>query len=103
MVELPAPIGKHPVVVVSPQKIIDEAGIKAVNALLCSSVRGSDRVGSREVYLDDADSLEGATGCQCHAMLLIPKQRFAGSSCRGSVSRDRQDQIRRKLRETFEL
>ena len=102
MVDLPN-LGPHPVVVISSQRVIDEPTIKSVNGLLCSSIRGSDRLGTDEAYLNFADGLSCPTGCQCHAMLLIQKQRFNPLQRLGSISLERRDDIKRKLRAAFSL
>lgn len=100
MVDLPS-MGSHPVVVISSQRVIDAPLIKSVNALLCSSIRGSDQLGAEETYLDEADGLSGPTGCQCHAMLLIQKQRFISIQRLGTVTPHRREDIKRKLRGAF--
>ena len=92
-------VGPHPVVVISSPSTCNNQSIKAVNALLCSSIRANDRVGIHEVALDQADGLDHLTGCQCHAFLLIGKQRFTVPL--GMVSWNRREEIKRKIRAAF--
>ena len=104
MVQLPAPLGGHPVVVVSPQSVIDANGIPSVNGLLCSTIRGGDNLGQREVELIvPDDGVRQRTGCQCHAMLLIPKRLFDPAWQLGSVQAVRRTAITQMLRAIFEL
>lgn len=71
-VDLPN-LGPHFVVIVSPDWVCGNRTIKAVNALLCATVRGGDRLSEFEVGLHDAEGFPFLTGCQCHAMLTIAK------------------------------
>lgn len=103
MVELPAPLSWHPVVIISPQEIIDDAGIRSVNGLLCSTIRGDDTLGRREVFLHREDGPPQKSGCQCHALLLIPKHKISPANRLGSVSAVRRAEIIQHLRALLEL
>jgi hypothetical protein len=99
MAELP--IGPHPVVIISPPKVAASTRYGSINVLLCSSIRGSDRLEEDEVYLDEADGLDHATGCQCHAMLSVPKSRTGNWRLMGEISLARRRMVKNKLRDNF--
>jgi mRNA-degrading endonuclease toxin of MazEF toxin-antitoxin module len=95
--------GEHPYVVISSDDVCNAPKIPVINVLMCSSVRGADRLAPTEEGLDEADGLAALSGCQCHSMLLITKDRLAGKQSVGTVTAARQDKIRSKLRALFRL
>jgi len=100
--KLELPIGPHYVVVISGNATCSNLGVTVVNVLLCSTVRGTDRLSPTEAGLDSEDGLEHLTGCQCHSFLTIKKDRFSVPPV-GAVTLYRRDDIKRKVRAAFNL
>ena len=68
-----------------------------VNGLVCFSLRGE--MSKTDVRLNGADGFDAATICQCDFVYALPKARL--SEGRGTVSWERQQQIKAKLKEIW--
>jgi mRNA-degrading endonuclease toxin of MazEF toxin-antitoxin module len=91
--------GSHPAVVISNDERCQNADIKRVNALLCTSARVNRGPKLSEAVLDEADGLDWKTMVRCDTIHLIPKEKF--TERRGEVSPARRRIIARKLVEVF--
>jgi mRNA-degrading endonuclease toxin of MazEF toxin-antitoxin module len=95
----PAEFAKeHWFVVLSSQERIDSNRTN-VNGLACFSLRGE--IIPTDVRLNGADGFEHPTICQCDFIYAFPKAGL--HDCLGSVSWERQQQIKGKLKEVFRL
>jgi len=88
----------HWFVIISPQERLDSSRV-AINGLACYSLRG--RKAETDVLLNSADGFEGPTVCQCDLLFLLDKNRL--DLPLGTVSWERQQQIKSKLKEVFRL
>jgi len=93
----PADRDKHPLVVVSPQPVIDNAML--VNVLFGSTKRPAVGLPPGRVLLDEADGLERMTVVNCAFVHSAKPEDL--SEVVGSVSRTRREEIRRVLSQTF--
>ena len=89
----------HWFVIISGQERLDSSRHSQVNGLACFTLRGSPI--KTDVILDTADGLETATACQCDLLYFLDKGKLHSSL--GTVSWERQQQIKSKLREVFRL
>ncbi len=85
----------HWFVVISGQERCDSERMVFVNGLACFTLRGAASLA--EVRLNGADGFEAATACQCD--FLFPLQKSKLHSPLGTVSWERQQQIKNKLKE----
>ena len=91
--------GPHPVVLIShPDRC---ARGKWVNVLFCTSQRQSRAIKPFEVMLNGADGLDWETFCDCSIMWVAESD--ALTRRRGSVSEERQREIKAHLRDFFLL
>ena len=93
----PADRDKHPLVVVSPQSVIDSA--KLVNVLFGSTKRPAINLPPGRVLLDEADGVERLTVVNCAFVHSAKPEELM--EVVGSVSRARREEIRRVLSQTF--
>jgi hypothetical protein len=70
-----------------------------VNGLACFTLRGG--LSPTDVALDRADGFDNATTCQCDFLFTLSKTTL--HSGLGSVSWERQQQIKAKLKEVFRI
>ncbi len=88
----------HGFVIISSQERLDSNRV-AINGLACYSLRGERE--ETDVLLNSADGFEAPTVCQCDLLFLLDKTGF--HSPLGTVSWERQQQIKSKLKEVFRL
>ncbi|HXC35142.1 MAG TPA: hypothetical protein VNV43_04665 [Candidatus Acidoferrales bacterium] len=89
----------HWFVIISGQERLDSARHTQVNGLACFTLRGSPL--KTDVLLNGADGFQFATACQCDLFFFLDKNKLHSSL--GTVSWERQQQIKSKLREVFRL
>ena len=89
----------HWFVILSGQERCDEARQLVVNGLACFHLRGDPR--KSEVRLDSADGFSDPTVVQCDYFYGIEKSKL--HSGLGSVSWERQQQLKSKLKEVLRL
>src|SRR5437763_1464752 len=88
----------HWFVIVSGQERLD-SNRTYVNALACFTLRGDP--GKTDVRLNGADGFDAPTVCQCDLMYFLEKREL--HSGLGSVSWERQQQIKSKIKEVLRL
>ena len=99
--EFPAPVGEHPVVIISnPDRA---ARAKLVNVLYCTTQKQSRPPGPDEVLLDSADGLDWETYCRCDHIFSIERDRLKRRGRAGKVTLERRWQISAKLIHLFRL
>lgn len=69
--DFPAPVGEHPVVIISSQERSSRA--KLVNVLYCTSQRQSRPPGPEEVLLNGADGMDWETFCRCDHIFSVER------------------------------
>jgi hypothetical protein len=89
----------HWFVIVSNQERCDSERLLMVNRLACFSLRGDAR--RTEIRLNGADGFDAATVCQCDFFYPLAKTKL--HSRLGSVSWERQLQIKSRLKEVLRL
>ena len=89
----------HWFVILTAQERLDHPHLLQVNGLGCYTLRGDLR--SVDVRLNSADGFSAATVCQCDFMFILDKSKL--HSCLGSVSWERQQAIKAKLKEVLRL
>jgi len=89
----------HWFVITSGQERLDSPRHPQVNGLACYTLRGKPL--KTDVRLNGADSFEAATVCQCDLFYFLDKSKL--HSRLGSVSWERQQQLKTKLREVFRI
>jgi hypothetical protein len=89
----------HWFVIVSNQERCESERLLMVNGLACFSLRGEAR--GTEIRLNGADGFEAATVCQCDFFYPLAKTKL--HSRLGSVSWERQLQIKSRVREVLRL
>ena len=89
----------HWFVIVSNQERCDSERLLMVNGLACFSLRGEAR--GTEIRLNGADGFDAATVCQCDFFYPLAKTKL--HSRLGSVSWERQLQIKSRLKEVLRL
>src|SRR5262245_10198296 len=92
---------RHPAVIISNEETCQNADIKDVNALLCTSAKVNRGPGVTEEVLDEADGLDWNTMVRCDRIYLLPKGGFFET--KGSVSEERRYLISRKIVEVLRL
>lgn len=90
----PDPIGKHPVVVISNNRLCEKAN--AVNVLKCVTLRGDRRATDVEVVLNGADGLDHKSLVACDVIYLVKKSALNDKAF-GSVSSVRRSAIRKVM------
>lgn len=88
----------HWFIIVSGQERLD-SNCTYVNALACFTLRGQPA--KTDVRLNGADGFEAPTVCQCDLMYFLEKRELHSSL--GSVSWERQQQIKAKIKEVLRL
>jgi hypothetical protein len=89
----------HWFVVLSGQERLDHPHRLQVNALACYTLRGESK--KLDVRLNSADGFSAATVCQCDFIFILDKSKL--HSCLGTVSWERQQAIKSKLKEVLRL
>ncbi len=89
----------HWFVVLSSQERLDSPRHAQINGLACFSLRGEAL--KRDVRLNSADGFASATVCQCDLIYILTKSEM--HSPLGTVSWERQQQIKAKLKEVLRL
>jgi len=89
----------HWFVVVSAQERLDNERFTKINGLACFTLRSEPL--NTDVRLNSADGFETATVCQCYLVYFLDKSKL--HSPLGSVSWERQQRIKGKLKEVFRL
>ncbi len=89
----------HWFVIISGQERCHEPKQIAVDGLACFSYRGSQR--KSEVKLNSADGFPQPTLCQCVFIYSLAKSGL--HDCVGSVTWERQQQIKKTITEVFRL
>jgi mRNA-degrading endonuclease toxin of MazEF toxin-antitoxin module len=87
----------HRFVIVSGSERCAAERQRLVNALACFSLRGEPS--KTDVRLNGADGFDAPTVCQCDFVYVLPKDKLHDG--RGSVSWERQQQIKAKLKEVW--
>lgn len=87
----------HWFVVISPQERLNNPRQTQINGLMCFTLRGAAI--KTDVVLNGADGFETATVCQCDLCFFLDKTKL--HSPLGTVSWERQQQIKAKFRELF--
>jgi hypothetical protein len=90
---------EHWFVLVSPQERLDNPRLSKANGLACFTLRGEPL--NTDARLNGADGFETATVCQCDLFYFLDKSKL--HSLLGSVSWERQQQIKNKLKEVLRL
>ncbi len=89
----------HWFVVVSAQERLDNERFTKINGLACFTLRSEPL--NTDVRLNSADGFETTTVCQCDLVYFLDKSKL--NSPLGSVSWERQQQIKGKIKEVFRL
>jgi hypothetical protein len=89
----------HWFVIVSSQERLDSPKYHQVNGLACYTLRGEPL--TTDVRLNSADGFAGATVCQCDLFYFLDKNKL--HSHLGTVSWERQLQLKTKLKEVLRL
>jgi hypothetical protein len=85
----------HWFVLLSGQERLDNPKYNQVNGLACFSLRGS--LLTTDVRLNAAEGFSSPTVCQCDLIYFLDKRKL--HSCIGTVSWERQLQIKSKVKE----
>lgn len=102
LVPYPSAANPHYVVLISPDSLATNTNFDRLNGLMCSTLRPPDRcVRPHEVFLDPADGFENKTVCRCHLVVEFSREDILVD--RSRVSPVRQQVIKRKVRELFDL
>jgi hypothetical protein len=88
---------EHWFVILSSDERCREPRLLQVNGLPCFTLRGSP--GPRDIVLDSADGLQAPTSVPCDFIHTLDKAKLHSSL--GSVSWERQQQIREKIKRMF--
>ena len=89
----------HWFIIISGQERLDHPHRLLVNGLACYKLQGDAK--KIDVRLNGADGFDGPTVCQCD--FIFPLEKRTLHSCLGSVSWERQQAIKSKLKEVFRL
>jgi mRNA-degrading endonuclease toxin of MazEF toxin-antitoxin module len=89
----------HWFVIVSGQERLDSARHNQVNGLACFTLRGNAL--KTDVRLNGADGFQTPTVCQCDLLYFLDKTNLHDSL--GSVSWERQQQIKSRIKEVLRL
>ena len=97
--DFPAPVGEHPVVIISnPDRA---ARAKLVNVLYCTTQRQARPPGLDEVLLNSADGLDWETYCRCDHIFSVETIRLKRRPKPASVSPERRRQISDRIVQLF--
>ena len=97
--DFPAPVGEHPVVIISnPDRA---ARAKLVNVLYCTTQRQSRPPGVDEVLLNSADGLDWETYCRCDHIFGVEVVKLKRRTKTAKVCPDRRAQISSKIIHLF--
>src|SRR5436189_2019965 len=97
--DFPAPVGEHPVVIVSnPDRA---ARAKLVNVLYCTTQRQTRPAGPDEVLLNSADGLDWETYCRCDHIFSVETSRLKRRDKAAAVSAERRRQISDRIISLF--
>ena len=89
----------HWFVILSGQERLDNPQRLQVNGLACYKLQGDPK--KLDVRLNGADGFDGPTVCQCDFIFVLEKTNL--HSCLGSVTWERQQAIKSKLKEVHRL
>jgi len=89
----------HWFVIVSGQERLDSPRHNQVNGLACFTLRGEPL--KTDVRLNGADGFETATSCQADLLYFLDKAKL--HSPLGTVSLERQQQLKSKIKEVLRL
>jgi hypothetical protein len=89
----------HWFVILSGQERLDNPQRLQVNGLACYKLQGDAK--KLDVRLNGADGFDGPTVCQCDFIFVLDKRDL--QSCLGSVTWERQQAIKSKLKEVHRL
>src|SRR6266446_2241994 len=93
--DFPAPVGEHPVVIISnPDRA---ARAKLVNVFYSTTQRQSRPPGVDEVLLNSADGLDWETYCRCDHIFSVERDRLKTRPKPGKISVERRRQISAKI------
>jgi hypothetical protein len=90
---------EHWFVVISAQERLDNPRLSKANGLACFTLR--DAPLNTDTRLNSADGFETATVCQCVFFYSLSKSELR--DCLGSVTWERQQKIKSKVREVLRL
>src|SRR6266571_4577022 len=97
--DFPAPVGEHPVVIISnPDRA---ARAKLVNVLYCTTQRQARPPGPEEVLLNSADGLDWETYCRCDHIFSVETGRLKRRTKSATVSVERRRQISDRIIQLF--
>lgn len=86
-------------VILAGQERLDNPQRLQINGLACNKLQGDPK--KLDVRLNGADGFDGPTVCQCDFIFVLNKT--ALHSCLGSVTWERQQSIKSKLKEVHRL
>jgi hypothetical protein len=89
----------HWFIILSGQERLDNSHRLLVNALACYKLQGDAK--KLDVRLNGVDGFDGPTACQCDFVFILDKTNL--HSCLGSVTWERQQAIKSKLKEVLRL
>jgi mRNA-degrading endonuclease toxin of MazEF toxin-antitoxin module len=89
----------HWFVVISGQERLDASRYHQINGLACYTLRGQAL--STDVPLNSADGFQAPTACQCDLAYMLDKRKLHSNI--GTVSWERQQAIKSKLKATWRL
>jgi len=99
--DFPAPVGEHPVIVISnPDRA---AGAKLVNVLYCTTQRQSRLPGPDEVLLNSEDGFDWETLCRCDHIFSVERDRLKRRPKPSKVTLERRRQISARIIHLFRL
>jgi len=90
---------EHWFVILSGQERLDHPQRLQVNSLACYKLQGDPK--QLDVRLNGADGFHGPTVCQCDFIFALDRRKLHSSL--GSVTWERQQAIKSKLKEVFRL
>jgi len=90
---------EHWFVILSGQERLDHPQRLQVNGLACYKLQGDPK--KLDVRLNGADGFDGPTVCQCDFIFALDRRKLHSSL--GSVTWERQQAIKSKLKEVFRL
>jgi hypothetical protein len=90
---------EHWFVLISGQERLDALKFHQVNGLVCYTMRGQPA--STDVLLNSADGFQAVTVCQCDLAFILDKRKLHSNI--GTVSWERQQRIKSKLKEVLRL
>ena len=89
----------HWFVILSGQERLDSPKYHQINGLACYTLRGAPL--ATDVRLNSAEGFSAPTACQCDLLWFLDKRKLHSSL--GSVSWERQQAIKSKLKEVLRL